>query len=139
MAIVERFIALAGGPDAPTVVIPTADGREHCGAYWHGLLRFQEADVRGLTVLHTYDPKVADTESFMAPLRRARGAWFSGGQQWRLSDAYVHTRRVYRELRTLLELGRVIGGTSAGATIQASYLVRGDTKTNNIMMGDHEK
>ena len=39
----------------------------------------------------------------------------------------------------LLERGGVIGGTSAGATIQGSYLVRGDTKTNTIMMGDHEE
>ena len=27
----------------------------------------------------------------------------------------------------------------AGATIQGSYLARGDTKTNTIMMGDHEE
>ena len=30
-------------------------------------------------------------------------------------------------------------GASAGATIQGSYLARGDTKTNTIMMGDHEE
>ncbi|MEM6806293.1 MAG: Type 1 glutamine amidotransferase-like domain-containing protein, partial [Bacteroidota bacterium] len=29
-------------------------------------------------------------------------------------------------------------GSSAGATIQGSYLARGDTKNNQIMMGDHE-
>ena len=33
----------------------------------------------------------------------------------------------------------VIGGSSAGATIQGSYLARGDAKTNTIMMGDHEE
>jgi cyanophycinase len=33
----------------------------------------------------------------------------------------------------------VVGGSSAGATIQGSYLVRGDTKSNQIMMGDHEQ
>ena len=33
----------------------------------------------------------------------------------------------------------MIGGSSAGATIQGSYLVRGDSKTNVIMMGDHEQ
>jgi cyanophycinase len=33
----------------------------------------------------------------------------------------------------------VIGGSSAGATILGSYLARGDTKENTIMMGDHEE
>ncbi len=32
---------------------------------------------------------------------------------------------------------RVIGGTSAGATIQGSFLLRGDTKGNAILEGDH--
>jgi len=39
----------------------------------------------------------------------------------------------------MLEKSCVIGGSSAGASIQASYLVRGDTKTNIVMMGDHEE
>ncbi|MEO0341766.1 MAG: Type 1 glutamine amidotransferase-like domain-containing protein, partial [Bacteroidota bacterium] len=39
----------------------------------------------------------------------------------------------------VLDKGGVIGGSSAGATIQGSYLARGDTKTNQIMMGDHEE
>ncbi len=39
----------------------------------------------------------------------------------------------------VLEKSGVIGGSSAGASIQVSYLVRGDTKTNIVMMGDHEE
>lgn len=39
----------------------------------------------------------------------------------------------------VLERGGVVGGSSAGATIQGSYLVRGDTKNNQIMMGDHQE
>ena len=31
-----------------------------------------------------------------------------------------------------------MGGSSAGATIQSSYLARGDTDNNQIMSGDHE-
>jgi len=40
--------------------------------------------------------------------------------------------------REVLERGGAIGGTSAGASIQGSYLARGDTRNNQIMMGDHE-
>ena len=42
-------------------------------------------------------------------------------------------------MKKLLDRGGVIGGSSAGATIQGSYLFRGDTKTNTILCGDHEE
>ena len=64
--------------------------------------------------------------------------WFGGGRQWRLVDAYGGTR-TEKLLWEVLNRDGVIGGTSAGATIQGSYLARGDTKNNRIMMGDHEE
>jgi cyanophycinase len=137
-AIIARFIELAGGPEEPIIVIPTAGGRDDYDRFWRGLQQFKEAGVKNLTLLHTYDPKVADTDAFIEPLKQARGVWFSGGRQWRLADAYMDTK-VHQELRALLDRGGVIGGSSAGATIQGSYLARGDTKTNTIMMGDHEE
>jgi cyanophycinase len=38
----------------------------------------------------------------------------------------------------VLERGGVIGGSSAGATIQGEYLVRGDTEGSEIVMTDEE-
>ncbi len=134
--IVERIIDLAGGPDAPLVMIPTAGGAPEYDPYWRGQRPFQEAGATDITVLHTYDPKVADTDEFITPLRRARGVFFGGGRQWRLADAYLHTR-THKELFALLKRGGVIGGSSAGASIMGSFLVRGDTATNTVMMGDH--
>ncbi len=136
-AIVERFVQLAGGPEAPIVVIPTAGGGETYDQYYPGLRAFRDAGATDLTVLHTTDRAVADAPAFSAPLRRARGVWFPGGRQWRLADAYLDTR-VQEELAGVLRRGGVVGGSSAGATILGSYLVRGDTATNTIMMGDHE-
>ena len=52
-------------------------------------------------------------------------------------DAYSNTK-AYSEFMNILNRGGVIGGSSAGASIQGSFLVRGDTKTNTIMMGDHQ-
>jgi cyanophycinase len=134
--ILSRFIELAGGPSAPIVVIPTAGGGEY-DQFYPGLRAFREAGASDLTVLHTTDRDEADTERFVAPLRRARGVWFPGGRQWRLVDAYLGTR-VQTELAAVLDRGGVVGGSSAGATILGSYLVRGDTGTNTVMMGDHE-
>lgn len=134
--IVKRFLELAGGADAPIVVIPTAGEDDDYGDYWGGLRQLKEAGATKLRVLHTRDRKVADSEAFVAPIREARGVFFSGGRHWRLADAYLNTR-THAELRALLARGGVIGGTSAGATIQGSFMVRGDTKGNTLMVGDH--
>ena len=137
-AILERFLDLAGGPDAPIVVIPTAGDTAEYDWDRRGFRRVKAAGATNLTVLHTKDRDVANSDEFVRPIREARGVWFFGGRQWRLADAYLNTK-VHEELWVLLERGGVIGGSSAGATIQGSYLVRGDTKTNTIMMGDHEE
>ena len=137
-AIIERFLDLAGGPDVPIVVIPTAAGGDEYDQYWRGLRQFKAAGAVNLTVLHTNDRDEADMEEFVAPIKEARGVWFGGGRQWRLADSYLNTK-VHEELWALLDRGGVIGGSSAGATIQGSYLARGDTETNTIMMGDHQE
>jgi cyanophycinase len=130
-AILDRFINLAGGRDAPVVVIPTAN--ENPPKDWLAACPLARAGMTHLTGLHTRDRAEADSEAFVAPLRAARGVWFEGGRQWRLVDSYLDTR-VERELFALLARGGVIGGTSAGATIQGSYLVRGARAGNHIMM-----
>ena len=135
-AIVERFIDLAGGPDAPIVIVPTAGDAAEYDQYWSGTRQFREAGARNLTVLHTRDPKVADSDAFVKPLTTARGVFFGGGRHWRLADAYLNTR-TQRELQGVLDRGGVLGGTSAGATILGSFMVRGDTKGNELMIGDH--
>ncbi len=137
-AIVERFLDLAGGPEAKIVVIPTAGTADTYDQSFGGLRDFRDAGARNLVLLHTRDRAVADSDEFSSPIREATGVWFTGGRQWRLADAYLGTR-TEDELWRLLERGGVIGGSSAGATIQGSYLARGDTRGNEIMMGDHEE
>ncbi len=80
-AIVHRFIELAGGRDAPLVIIPTAGGREHYDQDYPGARVFRDAGVIDLTVLHTTDREEADTEAFVDPLRRAKGAIRPRGRQ----------------------------------------------------------
>mgnify|MGYP001555755342 FL=1 len=134
--IIRRFLDLAGGAHRPIVVIPTAGGGDDYDEFWPGLAMFHRMGATNVTVLHTYDRAEADTEAFAEPLKSAAGVWFGGGRQWRLADSYLDTR-VHEELWNLLDRGGVIGGSSAGASIQGSYMVRGDSETNTIMMGDH--
>ncbi|MBI5768316.1 MAG: cyanophycinase [Verrucomicrobia bacterium] len=136
-ALWDTLLELAGGKDAPVVVIPTAN--EKISDIDPAVTALQARGASHVTQLHTRDPKVADTEAFVAPLRTARGVWITGGRQWRLADAYLGTRTL-KELFAVLARGGVIGGSSAGATIQGSYLVRGAPSGNTIMMSPgHEE
>ena len=132
--IVNRFVSLAGGAKlARIVVIPTAAGDSSYAPDWPGAQMFRNAGVKNLTILHAQSREVADREDFVTPIRAATGVWFPGGRQFRLADSYLDTRTL-NELHALLARGGVIGGTSAGASIQASYLIRGARETNTLVM-----
>ena len=140
-AVFDKFMDLAGGPDAPVVIISTAWTDEDLAneeLLVNQKKRFKAYGFTNFSFLHTRDRDLANTEAFIQPLLAARGVWFLGGRQWRLVDAYEGTL-VIDQLTKLLERGGVVGGSSAGASILAAYLVRGDTQTNTVMMGDHEK
>ena len=145
--IAERFIELAGGKDAKFVIVPTAGGNKNPD----GTIKpYDEESVvrswkaRGLTnvrMLHTADPKVADTAEFVKPLLDANAVWFEGGRQWNIADSYANTR-TYKEFHRVLERGGVIGGTSAGASIQGDFLVRGAVQGSQLVVApepEHHK
>lgn len=138
--IFSRFVELAGGKDAKIVIVTTAESSDPDHDYQRPrlLATARRMGVAKATVLHTHDRREAETESFVRPIREARGVWFTGGRQWRLADAYLGTR-TEKEFHALLKRGGVVGGSSAGATIQGSFLVRGDTSGNTIMIGDHQR
>lgn len=133
-----RFVELAGGANANIIYVPTAGDDSTIVKNDKTVKKLQELGVKSVTTLHTRDPKVANTEKFVEPIRQATGVWFEGGRQWKIADAYLGTL-TQKEFKALLDRGGVIGGTSAGATIQGSYLFRGDTKGNTVLVGDHVK
>lgn len=126
-----------GDPKQPLFCIPTAGGGEDYDQDAAGAGRLRRLGAENVTVLHTNNRNMADSDDFTEPLKNAGGVWFGGGRQWRLVDAYKDTR-TEKMFHEVLQRGGVIGGSSAGATIQGSYLARGDTENNQIMMGDHE-
>jgi cyanophycinase len=137
--ILEKFIQLAGGPDARFIIVPTAGGNRGQDGE---IRQYKEEDriaswlkrgLKNVKMLHTHDPKVADTPEFVKDLREANAVWFDGGRQWNIVDSYANTL-AYKEFHKVLERGGVIGGSSAGATIQGAYLVRGDTSGPNVVM-----
>lgn len=135
--IMKEFRKLAGGDSAKIVVIPTAsvlsDTLDPSGIKSY----FKRLGFNNVTVLHTRDSAKANRGDFIKPITTATGIFFTGGRQWRIADGFLNTK-AHEEMFKLLDRGGVIAGSSAGATIQGSYLARGDTKNNQIMMGDHE-
>ncbi|MBE0674137.1 MAG: cyanophycinase [Bacteroidales bacterium] len=134
-SVINRFINLAGGPESLIVFIPTASGAQQFDTA-RTISILTSAGAKNVKLLHTYDTTIADTEEFASILNEARGVFFGGGRQWQIVDAYGGTL-TEKAIRGVLDRGGVIGGSSAGATIQGSFLARGDTKTNTIMIGDH--
>jgi cyanophycinase len=135
--VFAHFIKLAGGKDARIVIVPTAASSSPDHNYQHSwsLDLAKSMGVKKATLLHSHDRKTADTEAFVEPLKTATGVWFGGGRQWRLTKAYGGTL-TEKEFHKVLERGGAIGGSSAGASIQGSFLARGDTSGNTIMVGD---
>jgi len=134
----KRFIEMAGGKDARIVVIPTASITKPVDAAALAARCHSNSplfDAVHCVVLHTTDRAVADSAEFVAPLKDATGVWLEGGRHWRLTDAYLGTRTL-KDLFALLDRGGVIGGGSAGATVQGSFMVRGssDPDDNTIMV-----
>ena len=131
--IVQRFIQLAGGPDALIIDVPTAGGDTTYPANWRGANFLKSAGARNVVVLHTKDRKVADSDAFAAPLAKAGGVWFEGGRQWHLVDSYAGTKSE-QGFHDVLARGGVVGGSSAGASILSSYMLRGARSGNAIIM-----
>src|SRR2546429_3609430 len=134
--IYEKWKSLGGGKNAHVVLIPTANNPgDDISPVVNGLK--QVLGVQDVSVLDTKDRAKANSAEFVAPLKQATFVFIDGGRQWRLVDAYLGTR-VERELRNVLKRGGVIAGNSAGASILASYLVRGDRSfLRTIAVGLH--
>ena len=127
----KAFVDAAGGPDALILVVPNAGGADsvtpNMGSFW------RNNGARNVHVLFTKDRKVADSDSFTAVIRKAGGVWFDGGRHYRIVQDYGGTK-TEREFRAVLERGGVIGGSSAGASIQGDFMVRGAPSNENMIM-----
>lgn len=128
--IMDTFFEKAGGKDAQIVVIPTTaeDGPGDAGY----LRKFGATNVK---VLFTLDHKLANDPKFSEVLTKAGGVWFGGGRQWRFVDSFEGTL-VEKRCHEVLGRGGVIGGSSAGASIQSEFMPRGHPLGNTVMAAE---
>ena len=130
----KRFVELAGGANARIVILPTAVEDPSAEPSFEARVMKQAGAEHTVTL-----PQIARDEveeaAFLAELDRATGVWFGGGRQWRFVDAYWGTA-AWTRLLDVCKRGGVIGGSSAGATIQGDLLVRGAPAGNQIMIAE---
>jgi len=129
-----KFTELAGGVEKANIVVVTTAAGDSAGVETATVKK--ETKIKKVTLLHTNDLKEANSEKFIASLKNATGVFFEGGRQWRIADSYLNTL-THQAFWDVLNRGGVIAGTSAGASIQGSFLWRGDTSGAQITVGDH--
>jgi cyanophycinase len=94
--------------------------------------------VKKVSILHTRDKKVANSDIFVKPISEVSGVWINSGNAGRLADAFLGTK-TQKEIEKLISRGGVVGGNSAGAIIMGSYVVRGWTEKPMLMAKGHDK
>jgi len=130
----KKFIELAGGPDSLLVVIPTAL-EDPLPKNITEVTLLRQNGATNIKVLHTRDKKTADEPDFSKVLTEATGVWFSGGRHWRFADSFEGTLTEKR-FHEVLARGGSIGGSSAGASIQAQYMPRGHPLGNTVVAAE---
>jgi len=136
-AIWAKFLELAGGKEkARIVVVTTATGDS--AEFSQSSIRSvkKNTGVENVTLLHTGDLEVANSDKFVEAINNATAVVFDGGRQWRPAQSYLNTK-AHQAFLDLLNRGGVIAGSSAGASIQGSFLWRGDTEGAQVQVGDH--
>lgn len=134
--VVNRYIELAGGKHKTFVVLPTSMPDPippNTGSF------LRRAGVENVHVLTGRTREEVTKPEVLELLDKADAVWFDGGRQWRFVDAYEGTPFV-EKLHGVLKRGGVIGGSSAGATIQGEYLCRGNPLgPNDIICEGYER
>lgn len=123
VAAMRKFVELAGGPTAPIVAIPTASADPETPPYYLELFRTEYgcSNVEVLDIKSREDASRADYAGLVA---KARGIFFSGGDQSRITQAILDTP-VGEAIADAFARGAVVGGTSAGMACQSALMITG--------------
>jgi len=122
--VMRKFVELAGGKDAPIVVIPTASSEADAPDYYEKLFR-EELGCLDAVSLRIRSRADASRPDFVALARKARGVFFGGGDQIRITNALLGTP-VGDAIAAAFAGGAVVGGTSAGTACQSEKMITGE-------------
>jgi cyanophycinase len=130
--ILERFIAVSGGPEADVVVIPTASRLHETGPRYESL--FRELGARRVTVMDFDTRRDCQEPGRLKRLEEATGIFFTGGNQLRLTTLLGGTP-VAKLVRRRNASGVTVGGTSAGASILSEHMIAFGDEGSSVISG----
>ncbi len=133
--VTQKFIELAGGPAAPIVVLPIAAEGTLPADESRDTRVWTRVGATNVRSLRARDRADVESPEFTAAIEATTAVWFSGGRQWRFVDAYMGTK-AEALFRGVLARGGVIGGSSAGASIQGQYMPRGSALGNSEIIAE---
>lgn len=120
-SVLTEFVRLAGGDRARIAVVPTASslGPEVVEVYDALFTKLGAAEVMAA---RPESREQANSPEFTSVIDRATGVFMTGGNQLKLSGVITGTAFA-RAIEAARARGAVIGGTSAGASIQSGHMV----------------
>ncbi|MDM5175626.1 cyanophycinase [Massilia sp. DJPM01] len=121
MQILERFVALCGGPDKRIVVL-TAASRMPAKMWAIYDAAFGGMNVGSRKPVHVASRLEANDAAMAAEVAQADGIFLTGGDQKRLL-ALTGGTRLDEALHAALARGACIAGTSAGASAMSAHML----------------
>lgn len=124
---VQEFIRLAGGADAPIVILAHTQADPSEGGERSATM-FRELGARQVVAVPDMQ-----REAVLALLREVRGVWIPGGDQNRFMRAFPESSGVPQAIRDVVRRGGVAGGTSAGASLMGRLMPTGAEPRNSSL------
>ena len=118
----RRAIALAGGPDAPISIIPTAAAPDHNHerAGRNGVRWFSSLGARQVAALPLIDRASANSAEVAEALRRSRLIYLLGGFTHYLGQTLAGSAS-WQAINDAYQAGAVVAGSSAGAMVLCAH------------------
>lgn len=126
----QKFIELAGGAaQARIAIMPTASGSQSSSKRFKAELQalgVPEANISIVNIDRKNYLQTMNDPLAVQPLQQATAVWFVGGDQARIARALFNAdgspSLAMQAIRQVKERGGVVGGTSAGASIQGAWM-----------------
>jgi len=131
--VLKKFIDLSGGDEAVISIVPTAsmEPDEVMETYRDV---FDRSNVKKVNFIDIRNRKDASLPKNIKMLRESSGVFFTGGDQLRITTILGGTE--FRQaLAEIYALGCVIAGTSAGAAMMASTMIKGGMGDVGLLRG----
>jgi len=125
--MMKNFIELSGGFNSNILIIPNASS-ELLESALDKKNEFEKLGCKSVKYI-VFDKNNIDADSTLSIIRNAKGIFFTGGDQVRLTKLFLGTKAI-SEIKKIYKVGGVVGGTSAGAAIMSKIMITGDELIN---------